>query len=86
MKKYRKRPVVIEAVQVWPKVIVEIMAWISVGGGKVTYASGAAPRLDIHTMEGVMSALEGWWVIRGVEGEFYPCAPSIFEQTYEEVS
>ena len=42
--------------------------------------------LLISTLEGVMRARTGWWVIRGVEGEFYPCDPSIFTTTYEAVS
>lgn len=39
--------------------------------------------LLISTLEGVMRARPGWWVIRGVEGEFYPCDPTIFAATYE---
>ena len=41
--------------------------------------------MDIHTLEGVMHADPGDWIIRGVQGEFYPCKPDIFEQTYEAV-
>ncbi len=41
--------------------------------------------LLIATLEGVMRARTGWWVIRGVEGEFYPCEPNIFATTYEKV-
>ena len=39
--------------------------------------------LDIETLEGTMRADAGDWIIRGVEGELYPCKPSIFDQTYE---
>lgn len=42
--------------------------------------------LLISTLEGVMRARPGWWVIRGVEGEFYPCEPGIFAATYEKVN
>lgn len=38
---------------------------------------------DIETLEGVMHASPGDWIIKGVKGEFYPCKPDIFEQTYE---
>lgn len=41
--------------------------------------------IDIPTMEGVMRANLGDWVIKGVKGEFYPCKPDIFEATYEKV-
>ncbi len=42
--------------------------------------------LEIETLEGVMQASVGDWIIRGVQGEFYPCKPDIFEQTYEAVT
>lgn len=41
--------------------------------------------LDIVTLEGVMRANFGDWIIKGVNSEFYPCKPDIFEKTYEEV-
>ena len=41
--------------------------------------------LKIDTLEGTMGATEGDWIIRGVQGEFYPCKPDIFEATYEPV-
>lgn len=41
--------------------------------------------LEISTLEGMMTVPLGFWVIRGVAGEFYGCAPEIFEQTYEPV-
>lgn len=40
----------------------------------------------IYTLEGVMRCEPGDWIIRGVKGEFYPCKPDIFEQTYEEAA
>ncbi|MCG2963705.1 hypothetical protein KZ308_28620, partial [Escherichia coli] len=39
---------------------------------------------DIETLEGTMTAQHGDWIIKGVQGEFYPCKPDIFKQTYEE--
>jgi hypothetical protein len=50
-------------------------------GQVVSYAN----RLYIGTLEGVMRADPGDWIIRGVNGELYPCKPDIFEQTYEAV-
>jgi len=41
--------------------------------------------LEIQTLEGTMTASPGDWIIKGVQGEFYPCKPDIFEQTYEAV-
>lgn len=40
--------------------------------------------LFIDTIEGIMRADTGWWVIRGVEGEFYPCKPSVFAESYDD--
>lgn len=45
----------------------------------------APDKLEIKTPEGVMTADLGDWIICGVQGEFYPCKPDIFEATYEEV-
>ena len=42
-------------------------------------------KLGIGTLEGVMEATPGDWIIRGIKGEFYPCKPDIFEMTYEKV-
>lgn len=42
------------------------------------------PDLIIHTLEGDQHASVGDWIIRGVKGEFYPCKPDIFKQTYDE--
>lgn len=85
--KYRKKPVVVEAKQFlgtwesWDEInywitrswleeqtIVENIDW-------TTY--------EIKTLEGVITASAGDFIIKGVQGEFYPCKPDIFEQTYE---
>lgn len=80
-KPYRKKPVVIEAV-LWDgknDTASFIQEW---SGNKVECGNGL---LDIHTLEGTMRATEGDYIIKGVQGEFYPCKPDIFEATYEEV-
>lgn len=83
--KFRKKPVVIEAVQ-WTGSNRDEML-VHMPGKLWSYnpldVSGAA---RIETLEGIMSALPGDWVIRGVGGEYYPCKPDIFEKTYEAVS
>lgn len=76
--KYRKKPVVIEAKQFADKFDgLPIAEWC---GGKYDHNNY---EVHIATLEGVMKASMGDYVIQGVQGEFYPCKPDIFEQTYE---
>lgn len=86
MKKYRKKPVEIEAVQLEDDLgqQLSVVSWIRANGGEV-FVPFADPHLDIFTLEGRMRADIGDWIIRGVKGEFYPCKPDIFAQTYEAV-
>lgn len=56
------------------------------GAGQPDATRTSPDRIAIHTLEGVITASPGDWVIRGVQGEFYPCKPDIFEATYEPVS
>ena len=75
--KYRKKPVVIEAVQFWNDRV-----WpTGVCDCHVDVAHLGSPH--IHTLEGIMDVNEGDWIITGVEGERYPCKADIFEATYE---
>ena len=84
IKRFRKKPVVIEAVQ-WTGENLSAIAEFT--GQAVTGATqtpdGAA--IGISTLEGEMQAKPGDYIIKGVKGEFYPCKPDIFEATYEEV-
>ena len=79
-KSYRKKPVVIEAVQWDGKNQFEIMNFC-----KSCYFTsyGTVKYLFIDTLEGDMQATVGDYIIKGVEGEFYPCKPKIFELKYE---
>ncbi len=86
---YRKKPVVVEAMRFDGSVesANHVLAWI---GGNGCDAQRAHPRrpeagLLILTLEGVMHAASGDYIIRGVQGEFYPCKPNIFRDTYEPV-
>jgi len=79
MSKYRKKPVVIEAVQWNGDNFVEVDNFITVF--HETFPSQGI--VKIPTLEGVMEASKGDFVIRGISGEFYPCKPEIFEMTYE---
>lgn len=87
--KFRKKPVVIEAMQFdgTTDSACSVLAWISDNGGSaVLRRRDVAPTwLAIHTLEGTMSAETGDYVIRGVQGEFYPCKPDIFAATYDVV-
>ncbi len=96
MAKFRKKPVVIEAVQLRWENWSEMCEFADVGKleeGKPTGVEKGADGeplpnglgLAIPTLEGLMVAQEDDWVIRGVKGELYPCKPDIFEATYEEV-
>jgi hypothetical protein len=80
-KKYRKKPVIVEAVQVnfgYTNVL-EIKAFV--GESFVDMFNGKVPY--IKTLEGDMYISDGDYIIKGVQGEFYPCKPDIFEATYE---
>lgn len=76
MSKFRKKPVVIEAVQWKGENQNEIASFMGV-------ASFVGYKVEINTLEGMLTADVGDWIIKGVKGEFYPCKPDIFEVTYE---
>lgn len=79
--KYRKKPVVIEAMQFTGKNDKECLAFCT----SAIDPDDNKPSLIIPTLEGVMTANVGDYIIKGVNGEFYPCKPDIFEKTYEKV-
>lgn len=88
VRRYRKKPVAIEAVQLDSDNRDAVLEWVNGNGGQAIriYASMAARptgSILIHTLEGDMRADPGDWIIRGVKGELYPCKPDIFEATYE---
>lgn len=78
--KYRKKPVVIEAMQNVVGHAETISSWMKAHGCIPTWDGSA---FTIKTLEGDMRADRGDWIILGVKGEFYPCKPDIFEATYE---
>lgn len=82
MAKYRKKPVVIDAWQLTKENIeAGIPDWIDTE--QVSIFGEANAFAEIHTLEGTMQASYGDYIIKGVQGEFYPCKPDIFEATYE---
>lgn len=93
IKKYKKKPVVIEAIQYNGENFNYIVNWINENwkdsriqgvSGRVDWSPGPPP-IDIETLEGTMIADVGDFIIKGIEGEFYPCKPDIFKKTYQEV-
>jgi hypothetical protein len=87
--KFKKKPVVIEAEQFLPndEAIERVMALASQGSRQVqvTRMPDGRCTMQIKTLEGVMEASIGDWIIRGVQGEVYPCKPDIFNESYERV-
>lgn len=89
IRQYRKKPVVIEAMQFRHKIDekankqIDVIRWIRENGGE---AYGTGYEVNIETLEGTMTAQIDDYIIKGVNGEFYPCKPDIFEATYEAVS
>lgn len=94
IKQYRKKPVIIEAVQ-WNGLNFkeiekftgkDIAILEEVRKPNMDVRIPGYYRLCIRTLEGVMVARKGDYIIRGVNGEYYPCKPDIFEKTYEEIA
>ncbi len=84
---YRKKPVVIEAIQLTEETASAICNWLA-SCGKLFRVGRAedgikVDYIEIPTLEGTMKANMGDYIIRGIKGEFYPCKPDVFEQTYE---
>lgn len=90
-KTYRKKPVEIQAMQITDSLasVAAAANWIVENGGSCTSPMAFYERHEtafrIKTLEGVMDVDLGDYVIRGVQGEFYPCKPDIFAATYEQV-
>ncbi len=85
--KFRKKPVIVDAWQWNGTTLEDAKDFCKKNGlpdfhiGSYGYGTG----LVIPTLEGNHLAIKGDWIIRGVEGEYYPCKPDIFEKTYEPV-
>lgn len=87
IKKFKKRPVVIEAEQFAVYTQYEAPLSINLNGVQYPiYRDQKGAHIFIPTLEGNMRANNLDWIIKGVNGEFYPCKPDIFEKTYEEIN
>lgn len=88
MSKYRKKPVVIEAIK-WDgqNSFDELYKFTDADNnyGIVGMVNGNSDIAEIRTLEGIMQAQPGDFIIKGVNGEYYPCKPDIFEKAYEKV-
>ena len=85
MPKYRKKPVVVEAIQWNGENVGEVISFCKKNVLFKFDDYGTDINLTINTLEGDHRAKVGDYIIKGVKGELYPCKPDIFEQTYEEV-
>ena len=81
IRKYRKKPIVIQAVQWTGDNLTEIYEL----AGNTSAAVEGVRSLHIFTREGTLRAEKRDYIIRGVEGEIYPCGEEIFHKTYEEL-
>ena len=92
--KYRKKPIVVDAIQWTCNNLNEVMNFIDSEfkyDPNTDYVTSKfifckdSKRLQINTLEGTMLVSKGDYIIKGVKGEIYPCKPDIFEKSYEEV-
>lgn len=85
--KYRKKPVVVEAMQFKDDssdTIISLQEFMQ-SDLRVSYANPEDPVIKIETLEGVMDASISDFIIKGINGEFYPCKEDVFKKTYEAV-
>ena len=87
IKKYKKKPVVIEAIQFTNDNRNQVLSWLQSQQMNIyhSFYKDSHPVIIIPTLEGEMRASIGDFIIKGVQGEFYPCKPDIFEKTYEQI-
>lgn len=87
MGKYRKKPVVVEAIQFDGDNWGEISHWVhrNLSPENNAIILRGVIGLEVRTLDGTMSAYKGDWIVKGVKGEVYPMKDSIFKETHEEV-
>lgn len=81
--RYVKKPVKIEAMQWTGDNLTAVLAFSS---SCFSYEKNSKPILAVATLEGTMTASVGDYIIKGIQGEFYPCKPDVFELTYDLVT
>lgn len=95
IKKYIKKPVEVKAIQLKEDNIIEVFDFLDEANYKETksveeledFSKAMLEQgyIEIETLEGIMKASFGDYIIKGIKGEFYACKPDIFQATYEEV-
>lgn len=95
IKKYIKKPIEIEAIQLKENNIIEVFDFLDGANYKETrsveelkdFSQWVLKQgyIEINTLKGIMKVSFGDYIIKGVKGEFYPCKPDIFQATYKEV-
>ena len=85
MTKFRKRSVIIDAIQFTDETKDQVYNFVTCNKSASFDSDTNNPVFLIQTLEGIMTANLGDWIIKDVAGEYYPCKPDIFEQTYEMV-
>lgn len=86
MAKYKKKPIIIDAVQ-WDGTEESFRQVLDMNRTEsFCHYIREEGMIAIETLEGIMYAMPNDWIIKGINGEFYPCKPDIFEETYEELS
>lgn len=85
IKKYRKKPIEIDAIRYTGNNVSEIENFVGTNLLHYNTQEENNYQLGIPTLEGIMKASIGDYIIRGAKGEFYPCKPDIFKITYDEV-
>lgn len=83
--KYRKKPAIIEAIQLTEGNVINVLTFCN-STNNIVASNENNMGISISTLEGTMLASTGDYIIKGIKGEFYPCKPDIFEQTYEVVT
>jgi len=81
--KYKKLPVEVEAIQLNKDTVKDVFKFM-----RIKYSDnlvGNNNSIYIHTLEGIMTASDSDFIIKGINGEFYPCKEDIFWKTYEKV-
>ena len=82
--KFKKKPIVVECVQYDGNFrSLDIFPFPEVRNFIISYYENGEQYIKIPTLEGEMKLSKGDWLIKGVNGEYYPCKPDIFEKTYE---
>lgn len=80
---FRKKPVEVEAMQFTGDNYEEVISWAD--SDDVYRRTFESDRIEVVTHHGLAQAEKGDWVVKGVDGEFYPCRPDVFEKTYHRI-